>query len=120
MRSLRLLAALGAAALTIGLGACGDDDDGDSGGSVPAAFDTAESRQVRENFISNCERTSNGQKSYCACSFSRLTTVYTEPKDFLKLDRAALDAAEKGEELPKDIQDIFKDCAERNGLDTQG
>jgi hypothetical protein len=95
--------ALPLAALSLGLAACGgDDNDSKAGSKYPD--------DVRENFMKACEASSNGKTAACDCALKKLEETVSYD-DFKKADEAIREGGEASGSTADRIQDAIKSCA---------
>jgi hypothetical protein len=102
---MRLLLTSIVAAGALALAGCGDSGDGDAKTTSTSAGAAGYPANVESNFMTNCERTSNGNTKGCRCILDELERKFTLA-EFTKEDRAVA----QGREPSKKFTDAVATC----------
>jgi hypothetical protein len=93
--------ALPLAALTLGLAACGDDEDSKAGGGYPT--------EVKENFMRACKLSSSGKEDACKCALDKLEETVSY-EDFKKADADIRAGGKASGDTADKIQEAITSC----------
>jgi hypothetical protein len=95
--------ALPLAARTLGLAACGgDENDSKAGNKYPS--------DVEDNFMKACKTSSGGKEDACKCALKKLEETVSYD-DFKKADEAIREGGKASGDTAERIQDAITSCA---------